>query len=101
MLLTGPNFEGERAVLGRIKGAPGNVSLDTMLTEIDTLLTVRAIGVSAVSGQDGRRSRAAPLTRARRRCEARWRGHDVAVAPPNREELPAHPPVGTARRADG
>jgi hypothetical protein len=38
---------GEHAVLGRIKQAPGNVSLDTMLTEIDKLLAVRAIGVSA------------------------------------------------------
>jgi len=41
------DVEGERAVLGRIKEAPGNVSLDTMLTEIDKLLAVRAIGVSA------------------------------------------------------
>jgi hypothetical protein len=29
------DVEGEHAVLGRIKRAPGNVSLDTMLTEID------------------------------------------------------------------
>ena len=39
--------DGERAVLGRLKEAPGSVSLETMLTEIDKLLTVRAIGVGA------------------------------------------------------
>jgi hypothetical protein len=32
-------------VLGKIKGAPGNLSLETMLTEIDKLLSVRAIGL--------------------------------------------------------
>ncbi|MFJ8095944.1 DUF4158 domain-containing protein [Streptomyces griseofuscus] len=32
-------------VLGKIKEAPGNVSLETMLTEIDKLLAVRAIGL--------------------------------------------------------
>ncbi|MFB7617922.1 hypothetical protein [Kitasatospora sp. NPDC056181] len=32
-------------MLGTIKEAPGNVSLVTMLTEIDKLLTVRAIGL--------------------------------------------------------
>ncbi|MFF4763370.1 DUF4158 domain-containing protein [Streptomyces sp. NPDC001292] len=31
--------------LGRIKEAPGNVSLETMLTEIDKLLAVRAVGL--------------------------------------------------------
>jgi hypothetical protein len=31
-------------VLGKIKEAPGNVSLESMLTEIDKLLVVRAIG---------------------------------------------------------
>ncbi|MEU1711126.1 DUF4158 domain-containing protein [Streptomyces sp. NPDC005706] len=31
-------------VLGKIKEAPGNVSLETMLTEIDKLLAVRALG---------------------------------------------------------
>jgi hypothetical protein len=36
---------GGRAVLGMIKEAPGSVSLDTMLSEIDKLLAVRAIGV--------------------------------------------------------
>jgi hypothetical protein len=40
------DVEGERAVLGRIKEAPGSVSL-TMLTEIDKLFGVRAVGVSA------------------------------------------------------
>jgi hypothetical protein len=39
--------DGERAVLGTIKEAPGNVSLETMLTEIDKLLAVRTIGVAA------------------------------------------------------
>ncbi|GAQ50287.1 hypothetical protein a10_00064 [Streptomyces acidiscabies] len=32
-------------VLGKVKEAPGNVSLETMLTEIDKLLAVRAIGL--------------------------------------------------------
>lgn len=32
-------------MLGKIKEAPGNVSLETMLTEIDKLLAVRAIGL--------------------------------------------------------
>ncbi|ARF52967.1 Tn3 family transposase [Streptomyces gilvosporeus] len=32
-------------VLGKIKEAPGNVSLETMLTEIDKVLAVRAIGL--------------------------------------------------------
>lgn len=39
------DVDGDRAVLGTIKEAPGSVSLDTMLTEIDKLLAVRAIGV--------------------------------------------------------
>ncbi|EKX65311.1 DUF4158 domain-containing protein [Streptomyces ipomoeae] len=34
-------------VLGKIKEAPGNVSLETMLTEIDKLLAVRAVGLPA------------------------------------------------------
>ena len=38
---------GERAALASIKEAPGSVSLDTMLTEIDKLLAVRATGVGA------------------------------------------------------
>lgn len=39
--------EGEDAppVLGKIKEAPGNVSLETMLAEIDKLLAVRAVGL--------------------------------------------------------
>ena len=37
----------ERALLATLKDAPGNVSLDTMLAEIDKLLAVRAIGVTA------------------------------------------------------
>lgn len=43
----GGKDEGEDAppVLARIKEAPGNVSLETMLTEIDKLLAVRAIGL--------------------------------------------------------
>ncbi|MFI6061815.1 hypothetical protein [Streptomyces sp. NPDC051286] len=32
-------------MLGKIKEALGNVSLETMLTEIDKLLAVRAIGL--------------------------------------------------------
>lgn len=32
-------------VLGKVKEAPGNVSLETMLTEIDKLLAVRAVGL--------------------------------------------------------
>ncbi|MFI6724165.1 aldo/keto reductase [Streptomyces atratus] len=44
---TGGGTEGVDAlpVLGKIKEAPGNVSLETMLTEIDKLLVVRAIGL--------------------------------------------------------
>ncbi|MGC9437464.1 hypothetical protein [Streptomyces sp. WG5] len=34
-------------VLGKTKEAPGHVSLETMLTEIDRLLTVRAVGLPA------------------------------------------------------
>ncbi|MER6129584.1 DUF4158 domain-containing protein [Streptomyces sp. NPDC001795] len=34
-------------VLGKVKEAPGNVSLETMLTEIDKLLAVRAVGLPA------------------------------------------------------
>jgi hypothetical protein len=43
----GGGTEGEDAppVLGKVKEAPGNVSLETMLTEIDKLLAVRAIGL--------------------------------------------------------
>jgi hypothetical protein len=43
----GGGREGEDAtpVLGKVKEAPGNVSLETMLTEIDKLLAVRAIGL--------------------------------------------------------
>ena len=37
--------DGARVALGMIKEAPGSVSLDTMLTEIDKLLAVRAIGL--------------------------------------------------------
>jgi hypothetical protein len=37
---------GERLVLGKLKEAAGSVSLETMLTEIEKLLAVRAIGVS-------------------------------------------------------
>ena len=36
----------DRSVLGTVKEAPGSVSLETMLTEIDKLRAVRAIGVS-------------------------------------------------------
>lgn len=43
----GGGTEGEDAppVLAKMKEAPGNVSLETMLTEIDKLLAVRAIGL--------------------------------------------------------
>ncbi|MFF1834792.1 Tn3 family transposase [Streptomyces sp. NPDC058231] len=43
----GGGAEGENAppVLAKVKEAPGNVSLETMLTEIDKLLAVRAIGL--------------------------------------------------------
>jgi len=37
----------EPSLLGTIKEAPGNVSLETMLTEIDKLVAVRAIGLPA------------------------------------------------------
>jgi TnpA family transposase len=55
-----------RPVLARIKQAPGNVSLETMLTEIDRLSAVRSIGLPAALFDDiapkvvaGWRSRAA------------------------------------------
>jgi len=38
---------GESSLLGTIKEAPGNVSLETMLIEIDKLAAVRAIGLPA------------------------------------------------------
>jgi len=38
-----PRLE-DRSVLAAVKAAPGNVSLETMLTEIDKLLAVRAVG---------------------------------------------------------
>jgi hypothetical protein len=44
--------DGERALLATLKEAPGNVSLDTMLIEIDKLLAVRAIGVTAATFGD-------------------------------------------------
>ncbi|WP_341846352.1 DUF4158 domain-containing protein [Streptomyces regalis] len=43
---TGEGEDGPPA-LGKIKEAPGNVSLETMLTEIDKLLAVRAVGLPA------------------------------------------------------
>jgi hypothetical protein len=42
-------------VLGKIKEAPGNVSLETMLTEIDKLLAVRAVGLPADCSPTSRR----------------------------------------------
>ncbi|MEU9298733.1 Tn3 family transposase [Streptomyces sp. NPDC048266] len=49
---TGPGGGGPECgdlppVLGKVKEAPGNVSLETMLTEIDKLLAVRSIGLPA------------------------------------------------------
>ncbi|WP_406131433.1 DUF4158 domain-containing protein [Streptomyces sp. NBC_00989] len=41
----GAESEGAPPVLAKVKEAPGNVSLETMLTEIDKLLAVRAIGL--------------------------------------------------------
>lgn len=41
-----------RAVLSKLKEASGNVSLETMLTEIDKLLAVRAIGVHSGAFSD-------------------------------------------------
>ena len=37
----------DQSVLAAVKAAPGNVSLETMLTEIDKLLAVRAVGLPA------------------------------------------------------
>ena len=45
--LDGGGPGGEPSLLGTIKEAPGNVSLETMLTEIDKLVAVRAIGLPA------------------------------------------------------
>lgn len=44
--------DGDRELLATLAEAPGNVSLDTMLTEIDKLLAVRAIGVTAAVSAD-------------------------------------------------
>ncbi|WP_318212876.1 DUF4158 domain-containing protein [Streptomyces sp. SJL17-1] len=65
-------------VLGKIKEAPGNVSLETMLTEIDKLLAVRAVGVppdlfadvapKVVAGWRARAAVESPPTCARTRC---------------------------------
>lgn len=41
----GTKGESTPPVLAKVKEAPGNVSLETMLTEIDKLLAVRAIGL--------------------------------------------------------
>lgn len=40
-------FEGTEAVFSRIRSAPGRVSLESMLVEMDKLLAVRAVGVPA------------------------------------------------------
>ena len=42
----------EPPVLARIKEAPGKVSLETMLTEIQKLVAVHAIGVGAAAFAD-------------------------------------------------
>ncbi|WP_432149122.1 hypothetical protein [Streptomyces sp. bgisy029] len=61
---TGEGEDGPPA-LGKIKEAPGNISLETMLTETDKLLAVRAIGLPpdrftdvAPKVEAGRRARA-------------------------------------------
>ncbi|MGC9379027.1 hypothetical protein [Streptomyces sp. MH13] len=73
-------------VLGKTKEAPGHVSLETMLTEIDRLLTVRAVGLPADLFAD-----IAP------KVVAGWRARAAVESP-----LPsAHSPAAAAGDAAG
>ncbi len=67
----------EPTLLGTVKEAPGNVSLETMLTEIDKLAAVRAIGVPAGLFAD-----VAP------KVVASWRGRAAVESP---SHLRTHP----------
>jgi hypothetical protein len=67
----------EPTLLGTVKEAPGNVSLETMLTEIDKLVAVRAIGLPAGLFGD-----VAP------KVVASWRGRAAVESP---SHLRTHP----------
>jgi len=69
--------ENARSLLALIKADPGNVSLESMLTEIDKLLAVRAIELPAALFAD-----VAP------KVIASWRGQAVVESP---SHLRAHP----------
>jgi len=73
---------GGPSVLALIKTDPGNVSLESMLTEIDKLLAVRAVGVPAEVFAD-----VAP------RVLAGWRAQAAVESP---SHLRAHPNQATA-----
>ncbi|MCT7351120.1 hypothetical protein N4P33_02885 [Streptomyces sp. 15-116A] len=72
-------------VLGKIKGAPGNLSLETMLAEIDKLLAVRAVGLPPDLFAD-----VAP------KVVAGWRARAAVRSPPGR---PVGRLTGTGGRA--
>ena len=88
--------DGELALLATLKEAPGNVSLDTMLAEIDKLLAVRAVGVSAAvfASQHGQAARGATTAEPERRDELR---HARVLKPGGSTTL--H--LGTATQARG
>lgn len=69
----------ERPVLARVKEAPGKVSLETMLTEIEKLLAVRAIGVGAAVLGDIAPKVVAAGVRGRQ-----WSRHRISVRIPRR-----------------
>jgi len=75
-----PDADGEGSeptLLGTVKEAPGNVSLETMLTEIDKLVAVRAVGLPAGLFAD-----VAP------KVVAAWRGRAAVESP---SHLRTHP----------
>jgi len=72
--------DGEPSLLGTIKEAPGNVSLETMLSEIDKLTAVRAIGLSAgLFGEVAPKVVAAWRARAAVESPSHLRTHPVAL----------------------
>jgi len=78
--LDGGGDGGEPSLLGTIKEAPGNVSLETMLTEIDKLVAVRAIGLPAgLFGDVAPKVIAAWRARAAVESPSHLRTHPVAL----------------------
>ena len=69
----------EPPALALIKSVPGNVSLESMLTEIGKLDAVRAVGLP-----DGLFSGIAPQVVAARRPAPRWRRRRICVPIPGR-----------------